>query len=280
MSAPSEKISKAWIYIPIYLLLLSMSCMAMYKWVDVPNKKVVKAVTVEEDKKSSEFQDCFDKGRRVLGGTFALIPTAEFATTFGSMKESCFDRICDKFKGLEDGSYYPKVFYRMVDKGDKCYAPLYKKSIAYHHDQLEKLPLLGLFYNSGKHGLTERQRDRLDGFVSSYRKSKEKLGVLIIGRASKKGDEKNNKLLSEKRGKEIIDYINNKQIPELKMEFAYFGSQPPQLDMDLAKRYQLAKKDFENITYGGGKDGDYNLRLNQSVLLAIYNRDEDPFGIN
>ena len=281
MSAPSEKISKAWIYIPLYVVFVGLVCGGLYFFMTSANKPSVpkempatSASTVPAD-----FLQCFEQGRKALGGTFAIIPTEEFMPTFEQMDKSCYNKICNTLNAIAAGDNSVGMFYLKVDKGDACFEPLYNKSLAYHIKQLKSLPLLALFYDSGQYRLDDRQQARLDGFISLYKRSADKYGLLIIGRASKKGNVKSNKSLSERRGKAIIDYIEQKATEELTMHFAYFGADPPQLNQDIAEQCGIQEDEYRNISYGGGKDADYSLRLNQSVLLLIYPKTEDPFGL-
>ena len=283
MSASPNKISKAWIYIPTYIIFLVFSCFTMFTLLssDEPAKDVEIKPPVEQLSSiiSEEFLICFEEGRRALGGTFALIPTKEFVATFEQMNTACFDKICAAMNAIATGDNSSQVFYRKASNGDQCFEPLYNKSLAYHNRQLEDLSLLSLFYNSGQFTLSEKQKYRLDGFVSGYKQSTDNYGLLIIGRASNKGDKRKNKDLSERRGNAIIDFIKRKNIKGLEMYFAYFGADPPQLDQDIAELYDIQEEEYHNILYGGGKDPDFSLRLNQSVLLVFYPRSEDPFGL-
>lgn len=282
MSAPSEKMSKAWIYIPLYVVLVVLSCWLFFSFLtkdSLPPRETTPSEPVSASIVPEDFLACFEAGRKALGGTFALIPTEEFVATFEQMNKRCYDKICKTLNAIGAGDNSANMFYQKADKGDECFEPLYNKSLAYHTYQLENLPLLGLFYDSGQYQLNEKQQARLDGFISSYRRSTDQYGLLIIGRASKKGNKRQNKKLSERRGNAIIAYIEARAMQEMNMHFAYFGSDPPQLNQDIAEQCGIRITDYQNISFGGGDDADFSLRLNQSVLLVIYPKSEDPFGL-
>jgi len=126
-------------------------------------------------------------------------------TTFEQMDVSCYDKICSTLDDISARDVSTKRFYRRAKSGDKCYEPLLTKSLAYHHLKLEEFPLLGLFYNAGKHQLNDSQMDRLGGVIKSYKKTAKDFGLLIIGRASNTGNRKTNESLSRSRGEAIID---------------------------------------------------------------------------
>lgn len=284
MNASSDKINKAWIYIPSYVFFLVLSCWALFSFLNSnePSEEVEVNPPLHKESPSSMPQDfiaCFEEGRRAVGGTFALIPTKEFMTTFEQMNTACFAKICAAMNAIASGDNPSQIFYRKAIDGDECFEPLYNKSLAYHNRQLENLSVLSLFYDSGQYMLSDRQKLNLDGFIKGYKKSTDDFGLLIIGRASNKGDKLENKNLSERRGQTIIEFIEQKNIKGLKIFFAYFGADPPQLDQDIAEQYGIQEQEYRNITYGGGNDPKFNLRLNQSVLLVFYPRSEDPFGL-
>jgi len=65
----------------------------------------------------------------------------------------------------------------------------------------------------------------------------------------------------------------------LKTKFVYFGADPPQLDQDIAEQYEIQEREYRKVSFGSGRDKDFSLRLNQSVLLVIYPKTDDPFGL-
>ena len=281
MSASSKRISKRWIYIPLYTIALVLSCWALYGFMvyDPPKKSISEIGNNNTSTLPADFVECFDENKITLGGTFQLIPTQEFFPTIEKMDANCYQKICSTLDGVAAGDISTKRFYSIANSGDKCFEPLLAKSLSYHHSQLQELPLLGLFYDSGKFNLNDRQADRLDGFIKSYKKNAKDFGLLIIGRASNVGNRKRNKSLSQRRGEAIIKYIKEKKIKTLNTKFVYFGADPPQLDQEIAELYEIQEREYRSISYGGGKDKDFNLRLNQSVLLVIYPKSADPFGL-
>jgi len=283
MSAYLDRISKAWIYIPLYVLFVVVTCWGLFHWwtADQHPKEEAPIPTVESpaSKVSSDFLTCFEEGRKALGGTFALIPTDELIVTFEQMNTACLDKICNTLNAIASGDNSSQIFYGRANKGDQCFEPIYNKSLAYHNRQLRDLSPLSLFYDSGEFGLDKNQQNQLEGFIRGYKQLTDDYGLLIIGRASNKGDKRRNRILSERRGKTLMDFIRQKNIEDLDMYFTYFGADPPQLDQKLAAQYEIPEQAYRDITFGAGSDPDFNLRLNQSVLLVFYPRSKDPFGL-
>lgn len=281
MNNSSNGFNRMWIYAPLYFLFTGLCVWALYTYLNVVPKVVEPVVTPMPIKETidTKFRTCFTRYKNALGGLFELIPTRELGATFAEIDNSCFEEICNELKYVKNGKYTSAHFYNLVKKGNSCFEPVLSATLSYHHQQLEELPLLSLFFNSGQSELSSSQKNQLDAFLRYLKKDAEDYGLLIIGRASKVGHSDINKKLSRKRAEQIIFFTDNHYIKNLKTQFVYFGADPPQLNIDLAKRYGIRSNDYENVSYGSGRDRDYSLRLNQSALLVIYPIAEDPFGL-
>lgn len=283
MSNTSEGLSKMWIYFPLWLIVTACSVWALYGFMQPKAAVVLPPPPVIEPEPTetvpTDFKDCFLEQKNVLGGMFELIPVRKLVTVFENYDANCFEKMCTELQNIAAGKERAAHFYSRADGGDRCFAPVLRSTLAYHHLQLEELTLLPLFYNSGQNKLTRLQESRLDAFLSFLKKNAEDYGILIIGRASKVGNADANKQLSRRRAESIIEFIENHRVSGLQTEFVYFGDAPPQLNLDLAARYDIQQKDYRNISYGGGGDSDFSLRLNQSVMLVIYSKADDPFGL-
>ena len=286
----SEGFNKLWIYLPLFFIVLAGSVYGLYIWLNnspappsTPSgpPKVIKqtppppkAVAIPPD-----FIKCFNDSRKALGGTFQLIPTDEFHKTFEGLDKNCYDNICKELRSIRRGAKPSKEFYNKARAGNQCYAPVLNRSLAYHKQQLKDLPLLAMFYDSGQSKLSVAQKNKLDAFLKNYKRNAKNYGLLIIGRASNIGNMESNKKLSEKRAKNITSFVDGHYVKDLKTRFVFFGADPPQLDKATADLLKIDQNDYKNISYGSGSDKDFGLRLNQSVLLVIYPKKEDAFGL-
>lgn len=276
---PQERFSKAWIYIPLYLILVAVTVWLLYNWINAP-KPVEKVPIVQEEPGISDtFKGCFLKNRSELAGTIQLLPWDYFSASFELEDTNCLSQICDILKEIEKGKTSRTEFYELAEEDNFCFQNLLKKSIIYHNQQLENLSLFALFYASGQSDLTTSQKNYLNVFLRAYRKNLDQFGLLIIGRASKIGSIDKNKQLSKERSENIEAFIRQQYKNQLQTDFVYFGAEPPQLDVALAERYGIEKSDYQAIKYNPKRDPDFSIRLNQSVLLVIYEKERDPFDL-
>ena len=277
----AESYSKIWIYLPLYLIGLVTSIWLLYSYLNntpLPEQKII-AATQHKSTISEAFLACYDHGKKVMGGSFGLMPTIKMMPDFEALDEACLDRICQEFKAVENGYASRKEFYAMAARKDPCYLPILNAVLLYHNQILKDQPLLAFFYDSGQYNLSSFQQKKLKNFLEGEAFDSDEYGLLIIGRASKVGEDYTNKKLSRKRAEKIIDFMFDSKINDLESEYVYFGSDPPQLNKTTADKLKIEEKDYEKIRYGNGRDADFSLRLNQSVLLVLYPIKEDPFDL-
>jgi hypothetical protein len=149
----------------------------------------------------------------------------------------------------------------------------------YHFEQLSKLPKLTLFYNSGEDELNEWQRADLEAFFKPYRGLMSEKGILILGRASKGGSDVDNQRLSYDRAASIERLLGDILRNDFKSDHIYFGSKPPQLTVEDAELFSIERSAYRSVKVSGSSKSDYSLRLNQSVMVVVYDLDKDVFGM-
>lgn len=286
MNDSAGNFNKLWIYLPLFLIILSAVIWGFYRFLNPPPVNTFpppKEVLPKEPRKETllpaDFVSCFEKNKKRLGGVFRLTPTEALTSTFEKLDGPCYKKLCNTLTKVANGKMKAQTFYDRANSGDFCFGPVLKATLEYHHQQLSELPLLALFYNSGQSQLAIAQKNQLDGFFKKYKQNTRKYGLLIIGRASNVGSQAGNQKLSKSRAEKIVDFVEKHSIKSLKSEFVYFGSEPPQLDRRSADAYRIDEKYYKNISFGSGRDADFSLRLNQSVLLIMYSKKEDPFDL-
>ncbi len=282
MNALTDRFSKAWIYVPAYILFLGLAIWALYRYLNTFPKAEETPMVVEpkpEEEIPNSFLSCFEKSGELLGGIFRITPMTRLFNDFKKLDSKCYDAICSELKSIENGISSPKEFFRIASGKDQCFFPILNTSMKYHNDMVEKYPSDAFFYNSGQYRLSGDQRQKMDYFLNLYINNAKDYKLLIIGRASKVGEDDANLALSKKRSDQIIEFIENHEIEELGYDFIYFGSNPPQLNLQVSERFGLRKADYSKISYGRGEDPDFSLRLNQSVLFVMYPKKDDPFGL-
>ncbi len=223
------------------------------------------------------FVVCFEKNRIHAEGVLKLAPTDVLMSTFSNLNVECYDLACTQLNDLSDGTVTYNQLIREIE-GDECLGKIFEEALNYHNEVLSTETVIGLFFNEGSHSLSRSQRIKLKNILSIYRIKAQEYGLLVIGRASANGNSAGNKLLSLNRVESITDFTNALLNSEMQTDYVYFGSEQPQLDLDLSFRYHIDKEDYDQVTTSG-TDDDFKIRLNQSVLVVIYNKANDPFQI-
>ncbi len=104
-------------------------------------------------------------------------------------------------------------------------------------------------------------------------------GILIVGRASKGGSDVDNQRLSYQRATNIKSLLDDILPGDYKSDHVYFGSKPPQLTLEDVEQFSIEKSAYRSIKVTGTLKSDYSLRINQSVMVLIYDLDKDVFGL-
>jgi len=276
-----KKISKKYIYIPAYFIFVAMSVVGLYVLLTKPtvkpepkeNPMVMPVIESEE----SAIVACFEENREHLEGLMRIVPPSALSKEFDQMSEKCALEICTQFEKLATREWtYERMIQSMMD-GD-CLSYLYRQAIDYHNEVLSKESVIGIFFDEGSSQLSEKHKYKLKVILNTYRVKAAEYNLLVIGRASAGGNAESNKKLSLQRVKSITNYSDALMDGEMQTDYVYFGAEQPRLDSELAELYHIPLEDYRNSATSQ-RDEDYKIRLNQSVLVVIYEKDEDPFQI-
>lgn len=274
-----DNINKRYIYFPVYVIVLVASIIGFYHYLIRPDS--IEELPIEQVATSQvvdpAFVHCFEKNRSDMEGVLKLIPMDKLMHEFSNLNIDCFDQICSQLNDIADGTSSYNQLMSDVEN-DPCLGEVFQKALTYHNDVLSTETVIGLFFNEGAYALSASQRLKLKNILSIYRMKAHEYGLLVIGRASVNGGMESNKLLSLKRVESITAFTDALLNEEMQTDYVYFGSAQPQLDLDLSFRYHIDKEDYDQVTTSS-TDDDFRIRLNQSVLVVIYDKANDPFQI-
>ncbi|HKK40410.1 MAG TPA: OmpA family protein [Cryomorphaceae bacterium] len=276
-----KKISKKYIYIPAYFIFVAMSMVGLYVWLTKPTvkeeRKESPIILPLIEKEESPIVACFEENREHLEGLMRIVPPSALSKEFDQMSENCALEICTQFEKLATGELTYERMIQFMNEGD-CLNQLYLEAIDYHNEVLSKESVIGIFFDEGSSQLSEKHKYKLKVILNTYRVKASEYNLLVIGRASAGGNVESNKKLSLQRVKSITNYSDALMDGEMQTHYVYFGAEQPRLDSELAQLYHIPLEDYANSTTSQ-RDEDYKIRLNQSVLVVIYEKDEDPFQI-
>ena len=86
--------------------------------------------------------------------------------------------------------------------------------------------LNGIYFDSNKSFLRESSFRILDNWVERLQKEPD-LNIQIIGYTDAEGNEKNNQILSENRGKSVVNYLISKGIKPTRISYKGLGEKNP-----------------------------------------------------
>lgn len=91
--------------------------------------------------------------------------------------------------------------------------------------------------------------------------------LLVVGRASRPGDDDYNVRLSHVRASQVIDLLKAGGVPDDRITYMTIGEYAPNIDRDLLATYQMTSvlDDMQSSS-----TDDENNQLNQSVLMVVY----------
>lgn len=266
----SQKPSKIWIYGPLYVLLIFVLCAGTWSMLNPTQPEQRSPITVALA--ADRLPPCFTDNCVHRSPVFKLWPEAAIVKTLKVQDGLCADAIC----GLCEES---ERFVRdQPFAGDDCLSRLFDSARKHHFEQLKNLPKMPLFFNSGEVELSEKQSSDLKAFLNSYRGLKHKKGVLIIGRASKGGSNAANEELSYNRSSNIQIMLGELLGRDFKRDYVYFGAKPPQLTVADATALDINPESYRSVKVTGTPRPDYSLRLNQSVIVVVYDLEDGVFG--
>lgn len=278
MARSTNRISKFWVYFPIYLIVWGSSVFGLYYYLNAkPNPPTTQSVAAPTPKE--DWAVCFDAQKVGMEGIFSITPSNALSVTMSKLSSDCIRQICSDMSAVNTGDLDIIEFYEKGQRDVSCLSKVLASATEYHQTQLLTHNVLPLFYNAGQSKLSGAQQRDLSFFLNIFRKKAAELELLIIGRASATGTRDANKRLSRARAKYIVDFIEARGINKLTNSFVYFGSDPPQLNRKDAEQLQFDPAAYQNISFGKGRDEDYKIRLNQSVLLIISPKEENAFGL-
>ena len=159
---------------------------------------------------------------------------------------------------------------------EKCFAPLLFDRMVLHVNKVSAQPHLLILFDYDTYQVKDVFKAKIDDLLTNdFDRKQDK--ILLIGRASKTGDQTHNVALSGKCADKVKDYVIDTfriRIEETRIRFLYFGYDPPQLTLEYAKKYGVSKSEFVSVdTALSFKNSDLN-QINQSDLAVIC-RDQD-----
>ncbi len=278
-----KKLSKKYIYIPAYFVFVALCVVGLYTLLTRPTTKEPEpaktaAVVPVVKKNESAVIACFKENRKHLEGLLQIVPLWALSEVLGRVNEKCGEEICAQFKKLATGELtYEHMIQSMNDRD--CVNQIYREAIDYHNEVLSKESVIGIFFDEGSSQLSETHRYKLKVILNTYRVKASEYNLLVIGRASASGNPESNKMLSLQRVQSITNYAEALMNGEMQTDYVYFGAEQPRLNTELAELYHIPREDYANAATSQ-RDQDYEVRLNQSVLVVIYEKKEDPFQID
>ncbi|MCA1764547.1 MAG: OmpA family protein [Flavobacteriales bacterium] len=278
-----KKISKKYVYIPAYFIFVALSVLGLYTVLTRPATHEVEpakasVVTPVVQKQESAVMACFKKNRKHMEGLLRIVPSAALSDVLERLDQKCEKEICTQFNELATGAVtYERMVQSMNDRD--CLNQIYREAIDYHNEVLSKESVIGIFFDEGSAQLSETHRYKLKVILNTYRVKASEYNLLVIGRASASGNPESNKMLSLQRVQSITNYAEALMNGEMQTDYVYFGAEQPRLNTELAELYHIPREDYANAATSQ-RDQDYEVRLNQSVLVVIYEKKEDPFQID
>jgi outer membrane protein OmpA-like peptidoglycan-associated protein len=274
--------NKKYIYISAYLIAVSLCSIALYLLITRPESQPGKTEKIEVipvvEKKEPRVIACFEDNRRHLDGLMRIIPAEALTDFFEQLTTECSSEICEELRDLnESARSYENMIQSLPE--NECLSQLYERSIEYHHSVLSKESVIGIFFDEGSAALSESHKYKLKVILNTYRVKASEYGLMVIGRASRGGNLDSNRRLSLQRVRSITGYVEGLMDGKLKTDFVYFGAERPRLDKELAELYHIPQEDYTKA-FTSQPDENYEIRLNQSVLVVIYEKEDDPFQMD
>lgn len=270
----SQKPSKIWIYGPLYILLIFVICAGTWRMLRPETSHL--ASTIKSDEivalEAGFVPPCFKQNCAQRSPVFQLWPDEEIIKSIKAQDGNCAEAICGLCQETE------RFSKNQPFAEDDCLSSLFEAARIYHFTQLQNLPKMLLFFDSGESELNDQQSSDLNAFLRSYKGLKTKKGVLIIGRASRGGSNVSNERLSFERSSNIQIMLGKLLGEDFKRDYFYFGDKPPQLTVDDANALDIEPKSYRHVKVSGSTQPDYSLRLNQSVIVVVYDLGDPVFG--
>jgi outer membrane protein OmpA-like peptidoglycan-associated protein len=275
-----KEISKKYIYIPTYFIFVALCCFGLYYLLTRPNikaeQKKIPVITPVIEKAEPAITSCFKNNQKQMDGLMSIVPVSALNDVLSAFSDECSQEVCTQFERLGRKELTYERMIQNMKNGD-CLDRIYRQAIDYHNDVLSKESVIGMFFDEGSSQLSMKQKSKLKIILNTYRVRASDYNLLVIGRASASGNPESNKALSLQRVKAITNYSDALMDGEMQTDYVYFGSELPRLNLNLAELYHIDREDYEEAKTSQS-DKDFTIRLNQSVLVVIYDKDEDPFG--
>lgn len=128
-----------------------------------------------------------------------------------------------------------------------------------------------VFFGFNRTDVDARYRPIIDSVAGELLADPEKK-LLIVGRASRPGDDDYNVRLSHVRASQVIDLLKAAGATDERITYMTIGEYAPNIDRDLLATYKLTAV-LDDIR-ADSSDDELN-RLNQSVLMVLYRAGED-----
>lgn len=288
MTKARRKLSKSLIYIPLFVGATVMLNWWLYSELSFSKVRIAStpmneapAGSVElatDEKQDGKSQACVAEIKSLVGGVFQIAPLSVMQNAVTKGGNTCGDQLCAEVNQLKDGRRSIDQFYALAESTDPCLNALLNTAIEQHASIMESRPVHIIFYNDGESRMSASQLTELLAFLQkSVNKSTDQL--LLIGRSNPSGSEAANHDLSRLRAEELIEKIKIKFSPSIRTDFIYFGDHPPRITFEMADALGISPMKFRNLRFPGSVDPDFSLRLNQSVVILPYSKENSTIQL-
>ncbi len=125
----------------------------------------------------------------------------------------------------------------VLEKSETYYVDFYLPSIS------KPVLIENIFYDFDKATLREDSKDALDGLITMLNDNPN-ITIELLAHTDRKGSEKYNQNLSQRRAQSVVDYLIRGGIEKERLSPAGYGkSQPKTVTKNLAKQYDFLKED-------------------------------------
>ena len=121
--------------------------------------------------------------------------------------------------------------------------------------EIAKLPHEVIFFNKGDDQVGPMYRQRLQEFGKKYGNR----SLYLMGRAAFTDGDKDNKMLAERRVKQVESVLRRQGFSEWQLKSTWLGYETPQLTREIADSYEINPQEYKQNLFN----------LNQSVVLFI-----------
>lgn len=189
-----------------------------------------------------------------------------FASSTASLSLGCAEHLQETGLQAPGESLTQTAWLHHVSECETCCAPILNAIMDEHVAHVAQQPHTVVLFDFDTFHLKPRSRQWIDALMESYEQSQGR--ILLIARASAIGPRGYNIELSGKRAGEIRDYlVASFGVDDDRLQYLYFGYDPPQLTLAHAERYGITDGDLASIDTAMKNTS--TARLNQSVVVVL-----------